>query len=387
MTPFRNIARRRALLRYGLAMTDEAQPIQSEPRPRVWRRILFGLVFLAMVAVAGHYGWQWWTVEQYHESTDNAYVRGEITPISAKIPGYVSSVNVSDNQRIGKGEVLLVIQPAEFEARIAQAHAELATSRTELEILASRRALQPSVIAQAEAEHSIAEAEEARAAQALERSQSLIERGITTRDRHEEAVADASKAEAAMRKAAAALATARKETLVMDAQKLQLEATIKEREAAYVLAEMQLDDTEIRAPIAGVVGNRSVHTGQYVRPGAQLMVLVPLDDVWVVANFKETQLTDMAPGQPVDIEVDTFPGRILKGRVESFSPASGAEFSLLPPENASGNFNKIVQRIPVKIVLEKNNALAGRLRPGMSVVATVITGSPQTRGAHAGNRE
>ena len=358
-------------------MSDEAAPNPDGPRPRIWRRTLFGLIFLAILVVAGHYGWQWWTVEQYRESTNNAYIRGEITPISAKIPGYVSAVRVSDNQRIDKGDILLVIQPAEFEARIAQARAELATSLTEIEILASRRALQPSVIAQAEAEHAIAEAEMARATQALERSQSLIDRGITTRDRHEEAVADASKASAAMRKSAAALATAHQETLVIDAQRLQLEATIKERETDYVLAEMQLGYTEVRAPVSGVVGNRSVRNGQYV--------LVPLGDVWVVANFKETQLTDMAPGQPVEVEIDTFPGRILKGKVESFSPASGAEFSLLPPENASGNFNKIVQRIPVKIVLDKSNPLAGRLRPGMSVVATVITGSPQASGARAGN--
>ncbi len=353
----------------------------------VIRVLVFGLIIVALIFAAAVYGWQWWTVGRYRESTNNAYIRGEITPISAKIQGYVAAVLVTDNQRVEKGATLLVIQPAEFEVRIEQARAELATSRTELEILASRRALQLSVIAQAEAEQTFAEAEMARAAQALERSESLIERGITTRDRYDDAVADARKASAAVRMAAAGLATARQEHLINDAQKLQLEATIKEREAAFTLAEMQLGYTQIRAPVSGVVGNRSVRDGQFIRPGTQLMALVPLEGVWVVANFKETQLTEMAPGQPVEIEIDTYPGQILHGTVESFSPASGAEFSLLPPENASGNFNKIVQRIPVKIILEEGNALAGQLRPGMSVVATVITGAPLDSGAQAGDPE
>ena len=350
---------------------------------RVFRAFVYGLIAVALILALALYGWEWWSVGRFRESTDNAYVRGEITPISANIQGYVAAVLVTDNQRVEKGATLLVIQSAEFEARIEQVRAELATSRTELNILASRRALQPSVIAQAEAEQTFAEAELARAEQVLERSESLMESGVTTRERHDEAVADAHKARAAVRMAAAGLATAEKEHLVLDAEKLQLEATIREREAAFTLADMQLGYTEIRAPVSGVIGNRSVREGQFIRPGAQLMALVPLGDVWVVANFKETQLTDMAPGQPVEIEIDTFSGHILHGRVESFSPASGAEFSLLPPENASGNFNKIVQRIPVKISLDKGNPLDGQLRPGMSVVATVITGSPLASGAPA----
>jgi len=354
---------------------------------RVLRITMYWLIFLALIIAAALYGWQWWSVERFRESTNNAYIRSEITPISAKIQGYVAAVLVTDNQRVEKGTTLLIIQSAEFETRIEQARAELATSHTELIILASRRALQPSLIAQAEAEQTFAEAEMARAAQALERSQSLIENGITTRDRYDDAVADARKARAAVQMASAALATARQENLIIDAQKLQLEATIKERETAISLAEMQLGYTEVRAPVTGVVGNRSVRDGQFIRAGAQLMSLVPLENVWVVANFKETQLTKMTLGQPVEIEIDSFPDQTLNGRVESFSPASGAEFSLLPPENASGNFNKIVQRIPVKISLEQSNPLAGQLRPGMSVVATVITGSPLGGGAHAGNPE
>ena len=351
------------------------------------RVVVFGLIFFAIIIAAALFGWQWWSVERFRESTDNAYIRSEITPISAKIPGYVSAVLVTDNQRVEKGATLLVIQPAEYEARIEQARADLATSLTELEILASQRALQTSIIAQVEAEQTFAKAELARAEQALERTKSLIEHGVTTQDRHDSAIADARKARAAVQMADASLATAHNEYPILDARQRQLEATIKEREADLTLAEINFGHTEIRAPVTGVIGNRSVREGQFIRPGAQLMALVPLDDVWIVANFKETQLTKMKPGQRVEIEIDTFPGQILPGWVESFSPASGAEFSLLPPQNASGNFNKIVQRIPVKIVLEPGNPLAGQLRPGMSVVATVITGSPLASGAYAGDPE
>ncbi|MDA0231354.1 MAG: HlyD family secretion protein [Proteobacteria bacterium] len=332
-------------------------------------------------------GWQWWSVGRFRESTDNAYIRSEITPISARISGYVSAVLVTDNQRVEKGATLLVIQPAEYEARIEQARADLATSHTELEILASQRALQASIIAQAEAEQSFATAELARAEQALKRIESLIERGVTTRDRHESAVADALKADAAVQMAGADLATAHNEYPIMDARRHQLEATIKEREADLTLAEIDFRYTEIQAPVGGVIGNRSVREGQYIRPGAQLMALVPLDNVWVVANFKETQLTKMKLGQRVEIDIDSYPDHVLIGTVESFSPASGAEFSLLPPQNASGNFNKIVQRIPVKITLEPDNPLAGRLRPGMSVVATVITGTLLKSGAYVSSDE
>ena len=262
-----------------------------------------------------------------------------------------------------------------------------ATSHTELEILASQRALQASIIAQAEAEQSFATAELARAEQALKRIESLIERGVTTRDRHESAVADALKADAAVQMAGADLATAHNEYPIMDARRHQLEATIKEREADLTLAEIDFRYTEIQAPVGGVIGNRSVREGQYIRPGAQLMALVPLDNVWVVANFKETQLTKMKLGQRVEIDIDSYPDHVLIGTVESFSPASGAEFSLLPPQNASGNFNKIVQRIPVKITLEPDNPLAGRLRPGMSVVATVITGTLLKSGAYVSSDE
>jgi membrane fusion protein (multidrug efflux system) len=364
-----------------------SSPDRSERSGRFARIALYGLVGIVLIVGGALYGWDWWTVGRFRESTDNAYIRGEITPISAKIAGYVATIYVSDNQRVEEGATLLTMEPEEYEARIEQARADLATSRAELEILASRRALQASVIAEAQAEQASAEAELARAGQALERSESLIESGVTTRNRHDDAVADERKAHAAVQVAAAAVATARREHPIIDAQQRQLEATIKEREAALALVEMDLNHTKIRAPVTGVVGNRSVREGQFIRPGTQLMALVPLDDVWVVANFKETQLTEIEPGQPVEIEIDTFPDEILHGRVDSFSPASGAEFSLLPPENASGNFNKIVQRIPVKILLEPGPSLAGKLRPGMSVVATVITGALLDSTAQAGDPE
>ena len=367
-------------------MSDVASST-STGRRSVTRVVVFGLIFLALIIAAVLFGWQWWSVGRFRESTDNAYIRAEITPISAKIPGYVTAVLVTDNQRVEKGATLLAIQPAEYEARIELARAHLATSLTELEILASQRALQASIIAQAEAEQSFAKAELARAEQALKRTENLIEHGVTTQDRLDSAVADALKAQAAVQMADASLATARNEYPIIDARQHQLKATIKEREADLTLTEIDFGYTEIRAPVSGVIGNRSVREGQYIRPGTQLMALVPLEGVWVVANFKETQLTKMKLGQRVEIDIDSFPDQVLLGTVESFSPASGAEFSLLPPQNASGNFNKIVQRIPVKITLEQDNPLAGQLRPGMSVVATVITGTLLKSGAYASSDE
>lgn len=219
-------------------MSDVAAPAPVRRRRRVLRVFVYGLIIVALLIAVALFGWQWWSVERFRESTDNAYIRSEITPISSKIQGYVEAVLVTDNQHVDKGATLIVIQAEEYEARIDQARAELATSRTELEILASRRALQPSVIAQAEAEQTFAEAELTRAEQALERSESLIEGGITTRDRYDDAVADARKARAAKRMAAAGLATALKEPLIIDAEKLQLEVTIKEREVAIAWAEM-----------------------------------------------------------------------------------------------------------------------------------------------------
>ena len=199
-------------------MSDETAPAPVRRRRRVLRVFVYGLIIVAILIAVALFGWQWWSVERFRESTDNAYIRSEITPISSKIQGYVEAVLVTDNQHVDKGATLIVIQAEEYEARIDQARAELATSRTELEILASRRALQPSVIAQAEAEQTFAEAEFARAEQALKRSESLIEGGITTRDRYDDAVADARKARAAKRIAAAGLATALKEPLIIDAE-------------------------------------------------------------------------------------------------------------------------------------------------------------------------
>ena len=178
-------------------MSERAESTSARRSRRVVRVLVFSLVFVALIAVAAHYGWQWWTVEQYRESTDNAYIRGEITPISAKIPGYVAAVLVTDNQRVEKSTTLLVIQSTEYEVQIEQARADLATSLAELQTLPSRRALQASIITQAEAEQSLAEAELTRAEQALVRSENLVERGITTRDSHEDIVADAEKARAA----------------------------------------------------------------------------------------------------------------------------------------------------------------------------------------------
>ncbi len=331
------------------------------------------LAVLAVGALGSAAGWYWWTVGRYHETTDDAYVRGEITPISPKVAGYVRELAVEDNQRVQAGDVLLKIDDREFKLAVAEAEARVKETRAAIAGIDARMTLQSAAIEQAAAEVAAAEAELERAKKELGRAKNLLKGNVGTRRRYDEAVAAQRKAEAALRRSRARLEEARQEVRVLESERKRLKAVLARSEAALALAKARLKDTVIVAPVAGVVGNRAVRLGQYVRPGALLMAIVPLNRIWISANYKETQITRMEVGQPAEIAVDTFPGVTLNGRIESFSPASGAEFSLLPPENATGNFTKIVQRIPVKIVLDADNPLAGKLRPGMSVEVTVDT--------------
>jgi membrane fusion protein (multidrug efflux system) len=203
---------------------------------------------------------------------------------------------------------------------------------------------------------------------------------FASRQRFEQAEADARKAEAALAKSRAAHAAEQNQLTVLQSQRREEEARLQQARANLWLAKNDLDNTVIRAPISGVAGNRAGQVGQYVKPGTQLLALVPLPNVYVTANFKETQLTRMRPGQLAEVSVDAYPDQVLEGRIESFAPASGAQFSLLPPDNATGNFTKIVQRVPVRIALPSGGPLAGLLRPGLSVTVTIDTRSVEGDG-------
>jgi membrane fusion protein (multidrug efflux system) len=331
--------------------------------------LLSFLSLIALGAVGG--GWYWLTVARYQFSTDDAYLQSDITVISPKVAGYVAAVVVKDNQKVSPGDVLVRIDDAEFRAKVAQARATVEARKATIANLDSRLVWQQSSIAQARADIASADAELKRAGADQQRQQSLLRADFAARSRFETAEADAGKATAAVAKNRAKLDAERAQLGVLETERKQDEAQLGQAEAELALAENDLANTVLRAPVAGIVGNRAAEAGLYVKPGTMMMSVVPLDQVWVEANFKETALRHMSPGQPVTIEIDAFPGVTLIGSVDSLAPATGAKFSLLPPENATGNFTKVVQRVPVKIALPPDNVLAGRLRPGMSAVVGI----------------
>jgi membrane fusion protein (multidrug efflux system) len=336
------------------------------------RLAVLALAGLLLVGAAAGGHW-WWRVGRFVETTDDAYVQADITLVAPKVEGYLRELRVEQNQSVAAGDVLAVIDDRDYRARRAQAEAARDSDRAALATVESRLAWQHAAIDQARASVAAAEADRARAARDHERYRSLLREDFASRQRYETAEAEARKTEAALVKARAALVAEERQQRVLEAQRGEAVAKLEASEAALALARHNLEDTVIRAPIAGVAGNRAVQQGQYVKIGQQLLAIVPLPQVYVTANFKETQLARIRPGQRVTLAVDAFDGVTIEGKVESFSPATGAQFSLLPPENATGNFTKIVQRVPVRIAIAPEGPLAALLRPGLSVVASVDT--------------
>src|SRR5213082_2656209 len=334
--------------------------------------VLIAAALVLLVACAGG-GWYWWTDWRFLQATDDAYVQSDVTLISPKIEGYIKEVKARDNEPVAVGQVLFVIDDRDFTAKAAQAEAVLATQEATVATYGTRLKLQQTMIDQAAANLRAAEADLDRAQRDYKRYTSLVTSDYASRQRYETAEADSRKADAALGKARAAAAAEQSQLAVLGSQKREEEAKLMQTRAALQLAKNDLDNTVIRAPVAGIAGNRAGQIGQYVKPGTQLLSLVPLPRVYVTANFKETQLTRMRPGQPAEISVDAYPDQPLQGRVESFAPGSGAQFSLLPPDNATGNFTKIVQRVPVRISVPADGPLARLLRPGLSVTVTVDT--------------
>ena len=328
-------------------------------------------VVVLALGVSG--GWYWWNVLRFLQSTDDAFIQSDITVISPKVEGYIKEVRVSDNQEVDEGSALFVIDDRDLAAKMAQAEAALAAQEAILATYENRLKLQQAMIEQAAAMVKSAEADLARWQQDHKRYNALVTTDFASRQRFEQAETDARKGEALVARNRAALAAEQSQLAVLRSQRREEEAKLVQAQAALRLARNDLESTVIRAPVSGVAGNRAGQVGQYVKAGTQLLSLVPLSRVYVTANFKETQLTRMRPGQLAEVSVDAYPDLTLDGRIESFAPASGAQFSLLPPTNATGNFTKIVQRVPVRIALPPNSALTGRLRPGLSVTVTIDT--------------
>jgi membrane fusion protein (multidrug efflux system) len=333
-------------------------------------------VLLLVLGAVG--GWYWWTDWRFLQSTDDAYVQSDVSLISPKIEGYIKEVQIRDNEAVAAGQVLFVIDDRDFAARLAQAEAALATEQAIVATYASRLKLQQAMIDQAAATLRSTDADLYRAQLDHKRYAALVTSDFASRQKYESAEADSRKADAALGKARAALAAEQNQLAVLESQKREEEAKLLQARAVLQLARNDLDNTVIRAPVAGIAGNRAGQLGQYVKAGTQLLSLVPLPRVYITANFKETQLTRMRPGQAAEISVDAYPDQPLRGRVESFAPGSGAQFSLLPPDNATGNFTKIVQRVPVRIAVPADGPLARLLRPGLSVTVTVDTRSDGT---------
>ncbi len=343
------------------------------------------VIILGGLLAAAALGGGWWLTHRGIESTDNAYVQADITTISPKVAGYVADVPVTDNEAVPAGAVLARLDDGDYRARLAEAEAAVAAASAGLTVLDSQLEAQKAQIAEAEAAVATWRAETKLADRELNRIRSLAKDDFASRQRLDTVGATSEKAVAGLAQARAQLAAAEAEVQVLRSNRLRQQALLAQAEAARDLARDSLDNTIIRAPRAGVVGNRAVRTGQYVGPGSHLMALVPLDSVWVDANFKETQIRALKPGQTATIRVDAWPDAPITGTVASVAPASGAQFSLLPPENATGNFTKVVQRVPVRILLPEDNPLAGRLRPGLSVIVEVDTNAESTGAAPGGD--
>jgi membrane fusion protein, multidrug efflux system len=337
------------------------------------RKVLFIILPLVVLGLGASGGWYWWSVLRFLQSTDDAYVQSDMSLISPKVEGYIKKVKVTDNQEVAEGAVLFVIDDRDFKAKVAQAEAVVATGEATIATYENRLKLQQAMIEQATASVASVEADLARVQQDYKRYSTLMSTDFASRQRFEQAQADARKGEAAVAKSRAGLAAEQNQLAVLRSQQREEQAKLQQGHANLQLAQSDLENTVIRAPISGVAGNRAGQVGQYVKPGTQLLSLVPLSRVYVTANFKETQLTHMRPGQLAEVSVDAYPDLTLDGHIDSCAPASGAQFSLLPPDNATGNFTKIVQRVPVRIALPEKGPLAGLLRPGLSVTVTIDT--------------
>ncbi|QRM33877.1 HlyD family secretion protein [Microvirga sp. VF16] len=362
-----------------------AAPVQADPigRPAGTRRRLRALLLVGagLLALAGaaDYGWRYWTVGRFTVSTDDAYVRADNSTIAPKVPGYIAAVLVGDNERVKAGQILARIDDRDYAVALVQAKADLAAAQATADNKEAALAAQQSLIDAARATIAVDQANEAFAEQEDRRYAALATKGFGSVQNAQQASSRIAAARAAVTRDEAALANTIRQTDILKAELAQAHAVLARSAAALKQAELNLSYTTITASVDGVVGNRTLRVGQYVQAGTQLMAVVPVDATYVIANYKETQLTHVRPGQPVEIDVDTFPGATFSGRVDSIAPASGQEFALLPPDNATGNFTKVVQRIPVKIVLDSGRPLAGQLRPGMSVTPSIDTRTPEHR--------
>lgn len=333
------------------------------------RRLLVFLILVLLIALA--FLAHWYFKGRFYESTDNAYVQGEITRVSSQLSARIDEVLVQDNQHVAKGDLLVRLEPDDFRLAVERARAALDTREAERIQAESRLTQQSSLIAAGQAQVAANQATLGRAALDLNRAQALRKPGFVSEERVTTLSAESNVARSQVSKAQADLQGQRQQINALTAEIKRLDAQIANARADLAQAQLNLKRSEIHAPISGMIGQRAARNGQVVQAGAYLLSIVPDEAIWIQANFKETQIGHMQPGQKAELLFDSYPDSPIEARVDSLFAASGAQFSLLPPDNATGNFTKVVQRIPVKLTFATDNPLQGRIRPGMSVTATV----------------
>lgn len=356
------------------AATPAAEAATSASPPKSkggFRRVVVPFLVVAALAGGAWYGHDWWTNGRFMVSTDDAYIEGDITNISPKVTGYVAEVNVVANQQVRAGDVLVTLDDGDYRIAAEQADAQIATQKLALQRFDAQIEAAKASLAQARAQKAALEATLRGAEIAERRASTLAERSAGTIADLDNARVALDQARANLQGANSAIASAEANIAVVTAQKAEAESQIRSLELVKAKAERDLAFTVIRAPFNGIVGNLSVQKGDLVSPGQRLAALVPVDQLYVEANFKETQLAHIKPGAEVDIRVDAIDDHVIKGKVESIAPASGAVFSLLPPENATGNFTKVIQRVPVRIALPREALQSGQLKAGLSVIVDV----------------
>jgi membrane fusion protein (multidrug efflux system) len=359
-----------------LAPPDDSPPKKSRLSGFIGH-LLRLLSFLVAAAIIYVFFTQWnvWQGEERYQSTTDAYLQTNLTPLAAQVSGYVSRVPVQDYATVVAGQVIAEIVDSDYRARVAQAEAEVSGAEAAIAELAARRPLLEANLAAARAVVAATDANLAQSGRDVARQRRLFRSGSASQADTEKISTTNAELIAQRQQNQAQADAVAQEIKLLDVQERQAEATLAAQRAALRLAEINLGYTRITAPTAGVIGKRQVLPGQYVAPGTQITTLAELPLVWVSANYKETQLTHVAVGDEATVTVDSFPDHVLRGRVVAISPASGSELALLPPDNATGNFTKIVQRITVKIAITDADGLADKLRAGMSAIPSIDTHS------------
>jgi membrane fusion protein (multidrug efflux system) len=352
------------------APTSAAKP-KKPPNPMV--RIIMLLILLVVLVVAGIFLFGWWTHGRFVQNTNDAYLKADQVTVAPKVTGYVEAVYVADNQAVQAGQPLVKIDAASYDATLAAQDAAVAGRQADIEAAQRQVTEQQAVVDQANAKLKGAQDAAAYAAHEADRFKLLSSQGVETQQRYAQAVNEREQTDATVATDRAAISQAQRQVATLQAQITQGQAQLKAAQAQTKSAQINLGDTLLRASVAGRIGDKSVRVGQLVQPGARLMSVVPVQDVYLVANFKETQIGRMKVGQAATVKIDAFGDRKIDAVIDSFAPGTGAQFALLPPENATGNFTKIVQRVPVRFRLRPPSDLRDRILPGLSATVAVDT--------------